>query len=88
LFRHDCVLVRDSSRRISGIVTTRDLSEQFGSFGEPFLLLGEIENHIRAILGSLSKSDLSSALDPAGGNREVEDAADLTFGEYLRLLTR
>ncbi len=87
IVRHDCVLVRDSTRRISGIVTTHDLSEQFGSLGEPFLLLGEIENHIRAILGSLSKSDLSSALDPADGNREVEDAADLTFGEYLRLLT-
>jgi len=87
IVRHDCVLVRDSTRRISGIVTTHDLSEQFGSLGEPFLLLGEIENHIRAILGSLSKSELSSGLDPADGSREIEDAADLTFGEYLRLLT-
>ena len=87
IVKHDCVLVRDSTRRISGIVTTHDLSEQFGSLGEPFLLLGEIENHVRSILSSLSKAELSAAIDPADGAREVEDAADLTFGEYLRLLT-
>ncbi len=87
IVRHDCVLVRDSTRRISGIVTTHDLSTQFGALGEPFLLLGEIENHIRAILGPLSKAELAASVDPSDGAREIEDVADLTFGEYLRLLT-
>jgi CBS domain-containing protein len=87
IVRHDCVLVRDSTRRISGLVTTHDLSVQFGALGEPFLLLGEIENHVRSALGPLSKTELAAAIDPADGDREVEDAADLTFGEYLRLLT-
>jgi CBS domain-containing protein len=87
IVQHDCVLVRDSERKISGIVTTHDLGAQFGSLAEPFLLLGEIENHIRGILGPLSKSELAAAADPSDGEREIEDVADLTFGEYLRLLT-
>jgi hypothetical protein len=87
IVQHDCVLVRDSERKISGIVTTHDLGTQFGSLAEPFLFLGEIENHIRGILVPLSKTELAAATDPEDSEREVEDVADLTFGEYLRLLT-
>jgi CBS-domain-containing membrane protein len=87
IVRHDCVLVRDSTRLISGIVTTHDLGAQFGSLSEPFLLLGEIENHVRGILAPLSKAELAAGMDPADGDREIEDVTDLTFGEYLRLLT-
>ncbi len=29
IVEHDCILVRDASNKISGIVTTADLSEQF-----------------------------------------------------------
>lgn len=87
IVRHDCVLIRDSTRKISGIVTTHDLGSQFGSLSEPFLLLGEIENHIRGILMPLSKSELAAGADPADSEREVEDVTDLGFGEYLRLLT-
>jgi CBS domain-containing protein len=87
IVQHDCVLVRDSEKKISGIVTTHDLGSQFGSLAEPFLLLGEIENHTRGILVPLSKAELAAAADPGDGEREIEDVADLTFGEYLRLLT-
>jgi len=87
IVQHDCVLVRDSERKICGIVTTHDLGSQFGSLAEPFLLLGEIENHIRGILSPISKAELTAAADPADGDREIDDVADLTFGEYLRLLT-
>jgi CBS domain-containing protein len=87
IVQHDCVLVRDSERKICGIVTTHDLGTQFGSLAEPFLLLGEIENHIRGILNPLSKAELTAAVDPSDSDREIEDVADLSFGEYLRLLT-
>jgi hypothetical protein len=87
IVQHDCVLVRDSERKISGIVTTHDLGVQFGSLAEPFLLLGEIENHTRGILTPLSRAELANAADPDDKDREIEDVADLTFGEYLRLLT-
>jgi CBS domain-containing protein len=48
IVRDQYVLIRDSSNKISGIVTASDLSEQFRRLTEPFLLLGEIENHIRS----------------------------------------
>jgi CBS domain-containing protein len=82
------VLVKDSSTgKLSGIVTTSDLSLQFRQLGEPFLLLGEIENHIRVLIdGVYTLPELIAAVDPTDTSRSVESVADLSFGEYLRLL--
>ena len=81
------VLVRSSDNRISGIVTASDLSLQFQQLAEPFLLLSEIENHIRRLIGDkFSGEELSQARDPGDSDRRVERVADLTFGEYIRLL--
>jgi CBS domain-containing protein len=83
------VLVRDQrDRRITGIVTASDLSLQFQILAEPFLLLREIELHVRRLLGDkLSAADFdllgSSAL---GTKTKPQTFADLTFGEYVRLL--
>ena len=87
IVEHDYALVRSADQRIAGIITTSDLSLQFEQLSEPFLLLGEIENHIRKILGSkFTREELASVKDPADGERSVEAASDLTFGEYQRLL--
>jgi CBS domain-containing protein len=87
IIEHECVLVRDTSRLVTGIVTTADLSKQLKELGEPFLLLGQIENHVRGLIADkYSKGELSEARDPADSNREIEDVADLTLGEYVRLL--
>ncbi|MGH7134206.1 MAG: hypothetical protein ACREHD_00615 [Pirellulales bacterium] len=40
---HDCVLVRGHENMVTG-----PISEQFRRLAEPFLLLGDIENRIRA----------------------------------------
>jgi CBS domain-containing protein len=81
------VLVRGSDGRITGIVTTSDLSTQFQQLAEPFLLLGEIENHIRRLVdGKFTSAELVSARDPGDPNREVTSVADLSFGEHVRLL--
>lgn len=83
---HDYVLVRDTTNKIAGIVTAADLSQQFRNLSEPFLLLSEIENHIRNIIGTkFTIAELSTARDPAD-SREIQGVADLTFGEYLRLI--
>jgi CBS domain-containing protein len=83
----DCVLVRDVTQKISGIVTAYDISITFGQLGEPFLLLGEIENHIRSLIGGkFTKADLQAVRDPADSIREIRGIPDLTLGEYLRLL--
>lgn len=87
IVEHECVLVRSSSQKICGIVTTSDLSLQFRQLTEPFLLLSEIENQVRRIIGSkFTKDELQAIRDPEDPDRKVQDVTDLTFGEYQRLL--
>ncbi|MBX3424257.1 MAG: CBS domain-containing protein [Pirellulales bacterium] len=84
---NDFVLVRAKDRRICGIVTVADLSETLDELGRPFLLLSEIENHIRGLIdGKFSREELKAAKNPGDEEREVSDVSDLTFGEYVRLL--
>lgn len=84
---HEYVLVRDSRiNKITGIVTTSDLSLQFGQLAEPFLLLGEIENHVRDLISRrFSPEELAALRDPNDSKRAVRRVADLTYGEYVRL---
>ena len=68
-------------------MTTSDLSEQFGHLSEPFLLVGEIENHIRSLIdGKFTAEELAANRDPSDEEREVERVDELTQGEYKRLL--
>lgn len=84
---HEYVLIRDSKNKICGIVTTSDLSQQFRQLGEPFLLLGEIENHIRRIIQEkFTLAELETTQDPSDKKRVITSIYDLTFGEYIRLL--
>ena len=82
------VLVRDQrDRKITGIVTASDLSLQFQALSEPFLLLREIELHVRQILVERVTDedfDLLEAGSPSA--RKPKDIADLTFGQYVRLI--
>lgn len=89
IVKHQYVLVRDTQEKISGMVTTSDLSEQFGQLGEPFLLVGEVENHIRSlIVGRFTAKELAENRAPSDDQREVENLEDLTLGEYKRLLEK
>ena len=88
VIRSKVVLVRGGEEnRIVGILTTGDLSREFQKLGEPFLRIGEIENHLRDLLKVLSKEEIAGAADPSDP-REIESASDLTFGEALRLIER
>ena len=79
--------MRDDTQVVTGIVTSSDLSLQFQSLTEPFLLLSEIENLIRNMIGErFNKGQLELARDPGASERKVDTVADLTFGEYIRLL--
>jgi hypothetical protein len=85
IVQHDYVLVRGEHNKITGIVTASDLSLQFRTLTEPFLLLSEIENLIRNMIGDrFSKAELSEASERDA--EKVDSVADLTFGEYMRLL--
>jgi CBS domain-containing protein len=87
IIRNEYVLVRSADQKISGIVTTADLSREFLTLAEPFLLLGEIENHLRVLIESaFSQDELIAIRDPVDAARSVSSASDLAFGEYIRLL--
>jgi CBS domain-containing protein len=87
IIANEYVLIRNSESVICGIVTTSDLSQEFRRLGEPFLLLGEIENYVRRMIkDKYTIDDLREARDPSDAARDIESPADLTLGEYLRLL--
>jgi CBS domain-containing protein len=80
------VLVRQRDRKITGLVTASDLSLQFHALTEPFLLLREIELHVRRLMrGKLSADDFSSNTGSAVPSHMPQDIPDLTFGECVRL---
>jgi hypothetical protein len=81
------VLVRGHDQKIAGIVTASDLSLQFHQLIEPFLLLGEIENHLRRVIGQrFTPTELEAVKDSTDKGRVVTSVTDLTYGEYIRLL--
>ena len=72
---HGYVLVRDTRNRISGIVTTSDLADQFVQLARPFLLIGEIEGHLRNMLHR--KFTLEELRGGASGGEPVEPLVGL-----------
>ncbi len=90
IIEREYVFVRSSAdRRITGIVTATDVSEQFQLLSEPFLLLGRIENQIRRIIQDTFDVDtLRAACNENDPDRKVavSKVSDLNFGEYQRIL--
>ncbi len=84
---HDYVLVQAADKTITGIVTASDFNDQFRILAEPFWVVGEIENGVRRMLhGKFTVKELEEAKAPGEDGRSIEGPADLTFGEYIRLV--
>ena len=81
---HGYVLVRDLDKTISGIVTASDFSVQFAQLAQPFLVIGEIELHLRNLVSKFTLEEMAEASDDP--NRTIESSADLNVGTYIRLL--
>jgi len=90
ILANDYVLVRDEKNSISGIITAADLSLQFRELTEPFLLLSEIENLLRNLIGDrFSPEELKEACDSRDDGRgAITTVADLSLGEYIRLIQK
>ncbi|MBL7066502.1 MAG: CBS domain-containing protein [Candidatus Marinimicrobia bacterium] len=89
VIQKEFVVVQKSDRSICGIVTVADISEQFLTLTEPFLLLEQIENHIRQILdGKFLIEELKNLCPSDITDREVEHIDDLNFGDYIRLIEK
>ena len=88
IVEHGYVLVRNEKNIITGIVTASDLSSQFKTMTGPFILIGEIEEHLRRLIhGKFHPEELKkSASNDDSDSKKISGAADLTFGNYCRLL--
>ena len=84
IYEHGYVLVRDGDRKISGIVTASDFASQFAERARPFLIVGEIELHLRKLVGRFTLEEIAEAA--VDDKRPINGAADLNFGGYCRLL--
>lgn len=83
IYQHDFVFVREEDRMISGIVTTADLTRRFRDLTSPFFELGEIERRLRRCIDRVFTPE---QLRAATGNRRLNSADGMVFGEYKRVL--
>lgn len=78
------VVVRDHDHRVCGMVTSADLSHQFGVRLRPFILVEEIEQRLRLAVDAAVPVELMRKRARGGAN--IQSAADLTFGAYRHIL--
>ena len=84
IYKNDFIVVVENDGSPCGIVTTADVSSQFLTWTEPFVMLEQIENQLRHLLDEkILLEDLKNVCQEEG--REVNAIDDLTFGEYQRL---
>ena len=89
VLKWEVVLVRGEDKTITGLVTMADITGQFLELSEAFLLLEQIENHLRPLIAhNFTAEELKQALDPSDTEREISSVDDLTFGEYIRLIEK
>lgn len=87
IIEKEFAVVQKQDKTVSGIVTIADISEQFMTSTEPFLLLEQIENHIRQILdGKFLVDELINFCKIGDQERPIEHIDDLTFGDYIRII--
>lgn len=85
VYKNDFIVVTADDGSPCGIVTTADISSQFLTWTEPFVMMEQIENLIRHILdGKILKEDLEKVCQE--DTRKPETIDDLTFGEYIALM--
>lgn len=87
IIQHGTVVVRSSHQQLCGVVTAKDVAPVFVELAEPFLLLAQIENHLRALLekAKITKEEYKSLVVESDGDRKskAEGPDDLTLGELI-----
>ena len=80
------VLVRGEGGVITGIVTASDFAVQFGQLAEPFLVIEEIERHLRRLIsGKFSDREMKKTVYKKY-RKNVRGPDNLTLGAFSRLL--
>jgi predicted transcriptional regulator len=90
VIRHGVVVVRARDGTLCGVVTQRDAAEVFVDLAEPFLFLGQIENHLRELVKRmrLPKAELLKLVDERDAARadRTTKVDNLTLGELIRAI--
>lgn len=84
----EVVLIRQKEL-ITGIVTMADIGEQFIALAEPFLIIEQIENHIRKLLDQKFSEEELIALTTIEINTKpkvINSLSELNFGDYVKIL--
>jgi len=89
IIKKEFAIVQKADKSISGIITIVDISEQYLTLTEPFLLLEQIENHVRRILnGKFLIEELNTFCKIGDLEKNIEHIDDLTFGDYIRIIEK
>ncbi len=89
ILENQFVLVQKADKSLCGIVTLTDISIQFLKVSEPFILLEQIENHVRQILdGKFLVNELKEYCKIGNYEKEIEYIDDLSFGDYIRIIQK
>lgn len=90
LQRHDTVLVGEP-KRLQGVVTTMDVLQYLNLVSSRFLILGEIEVCIRALLRvAMLEEEIANAADLAlrhyASDRRPRCLEEMTFNDYVQIV--
>jgi CBS domain-containing protein len=90
LDRHDSVLV-GTPERLQGVLTTVDVLRYLQRIAGRFVLLGEIELTIRALLRAAMTSEelteaAAKALPNYAGKKRSSSLEEMTFGDYVQIV--
>ena len=80
------VFVRGPKGNISGIVTASDVVQSYGEMTSPFFTIGEIDQTLRWNLETCVDFETVLSLCDPDGRRGIEGFANLTMGDYQRVL--
>ena len=87
IMQHGTVVVRSRQNKLCGVVTARDVAPVFVELAEPFLLLSQIENHLRGFLerAELKKDEYKNLVIESDPDRKArtEGPDELTLGELI-----
>ncbi|MEX0662466.1 MAG: hypothetical protein WEA58_07825 [Balneolaceae bacterium] len=85
--KKDYVFVNNDKDKLSGIITTYDMTMRFDEFLKPYMQIGIIEEALRQIIKKFTNSQKVSIKSPGKKEKEqLKKITDLTFFEYLNLI--
>lgn len=85
--KHDAVLVRGADKQYVTLFTAADLADLYRDLSQDFIVLGQIESDLRALLDRAHfTTEEIAAARPPGDTTPVEIVDDLSFGSYVALV--